>query len=280
MGPATEWRYKGTHMAIPHQGPPASPKVSAIAAIARAQADLERAVEEIARLPALDVHSIALAAHALSNFLTVSRAVVDHLLPILRLHPDRQVAVWLQGLSHATDLMTHTVSQLMNNTVGVEATLRLEDVELPGLVERACAYYGRAAQRKGIVLSFRESGDLPLVRTDRVLVAAVLDNLLSNAVKYSPVDRYVWIELRTERDGISGSVRDEGPGLSQAEQEQLFLPGVRLSPLPSGGEPSTGYGLAIAKHFMDLLGGELTCVSAPGQGTTFSFWLPTLERRR
>jgi signal transduction histidine kinase len=265
---------QATHMAIPRSGESTSPKHAAIAAIAQAQADLERAGEEIDKLPAVDIHSIALAAHALNNFLTVSSGAVHLLLPLLRHHPDHQVAIWLEKLSHANDLMTHTVSQLMNNTVGAPVTLQLEEVELPILVERACAYYRRAADRKGIALIFHATGAVPVVRTDRVLVGAVLDNLLSNAVKYSPVDRRIWVELRAERDGAVCSVRDEGHGLSPDEQARLFLLGVRLTPVPSGGETSSGYGLAIAKSFVDLLGGELTCESTVGHGTTFSLWLP------
>src|SRR5437773_7867942 len=248
-----------------------NPKQAAIAAISRAQIDLERAVTEIDMLPAIDVHAVALAAHALNNFLTVSGGVVALLLPLLRHHPDHQVTVWLEGIAHANDLMSHTVSQLMNNSVGVEMTLRLEDVELPRLVERACAYYRRAAEAKGIELNFSARGDLRPVRTDRVVAAAILDNLLSNAVKYSPRDGRIWVELRGERDGVVCSVRDEGPGLTSDEQTRLFRPGIRLRATPSGGEPSSGYGLAIAKSFVDSLGGGLTCASTPGRGTTFSF---------
>ena len=256
-----------------------NPKQAAIAAISRAQIDLERAVTEIDMLPAIDVHAVALAAHALNNFLTVSGGVVALLLPLLRHHSDHQVTVWLEGLAHANDLMSHTVSQLMNNSVGVEMTLRLEDVELPRLVERACAYYRRAAEAKGIELNFSARGDLRPVRTDRVVAAAILDKLLSNAVKYSPRDRRIWVELRGERDGVVCSVRDEGPGLTSDEQTRLFRPGIRLGATPSGGEPSSGYGLAIAKSFVDRIGGELTCASTPGRGTTFSFWLPTVPPR-
>jgi len=263
-------------MSVNTQGRSADPKREAAAAIARAQADLERAVEELDKLPALDLHSLALAAHALNNFLTVSRGVVELLIPTLEGHPDRQVVVWLEGLAHATDLMRHTVSQLMTNSVGVTTTLRLEDVQLPLLVERACAYYRRTAAAKRIDLRFHAGDDIPSIQTDRVLVAAVLDNLLSNAVKYSPQDKRVWVDVQGERDGAVCRVRDEGPGLSQAEQARLFLPGVPLGTMPSGGEPSSGYGLAIAKRFADQLGGEITCVSAPGQGATFSFWLPRI----
>jgi len=266
-------------MSVGMQGRSLDPKRGVATAIAEAQANLERAVEELDRLPALDLHSIALAAHALNNFLTVSGGVVELLIPTLRGHPDRQVAVWLEGLSHATVLMIHTVSQLMNTSVGVETSLRLEDVDLPRLVERACAYYRRAADAKGIDVKFHAAADVPTVETDRVLLAAVLDNLLSNAVKYSPRDKRIWVDVEPERDGVACRVRDEGPGLSPAEQERLFLPGVRLGTVPSGGEPSSGYGLAIAKRFADQLGGEIACTSLPGQGATFSLWLPRIRPR-
>ena len=220
-------------MSVGMQGRSLDPKRGVATAIAEAQANLERAVEELDRLPALDLHSIALAAHALNNFLTVSGGVVELLIP------------------------TH----------------------LPRLVERACAYYRRAADAKGIDVKFHAAADVPTVETDRVLVAAVLDNLLSNAVKYSPRDKRIWVDVEPERDGVACRVRDEGPGLSPAEQERLFLPGVRLGTVPSGGEPSSGYGLAIAKRFADQLGGEIACTSLPGQGATFSLWLPRIRPR-
>ena len=251
-----------------------NPKAEVAAAIARAHMNLEQAVAELDRLPALDAGSIALAAHALNNFLTVSGGVVDLLMQSLRDHPERQVLIWLEGLSHATNLMTHTVSQLMSNSAGVASTLRLEDVDLPRLVERACAYYRRPAAQKDIAISFTAAVDVPSVRTDRVIVAVVLDNLLSNAVKYSPQGKRVWVQVHAERGGAGCGVRDEGPGLSREQQEGLFLPGARLGPVPTAGEPSSGYGLAIAKRFVEQVGGEIRCASIPGQGATFSVWLP------
>jgi signal transduction histidine kinase len=261
-------------MSLDSPGRDADPRQQATAAIARAQTELERALEELDQLPAVNVHSVALAAHALNNFLTVSRGVVDLLIPVLRDHPEAQVGVWLQGLSHATDLMSHTVSQLMNNAVGSQTALRLEEFDLSRLVERACTYYARGARQKGLDLQFRgTAGGLP-VESDRVMVAAILDNLLSNAVKYSPRGKRITVTVEPYGHGVVCLVTDEGPGLSQADRDRLFQPGVRLAPVPSAGEPSTGYGLAVAKRFADQLGGTLTCESMLDRGTTFSFWLP------
>jgi signal transduction histidine kinase len=112
------------------------------------------------------------------------------------------------------------------------------------------------------------------VRADRVAVAAVLDNLLSNAVKYSPPGTAVHVQVRGEGDGVVCEVRDSGPGLSPEDQARLFRRGVRLTPTPTSGEPSSGYGLAVAKELVEGLGGRIWCESAVGHGSCFAFRLP------
>jgi signal transduction histidine kinase len=245
----------------------ANPKHQAGAAIVRAQADLERALEELTRVPALDAQSIALAAHALGSFLRVTDAVVNLLAPALRGHPDRQVAVWLDGLSHATSLMSYTVSQLMNDSVGLPTMPRLEEVNLLRLVERACSYYRRSAEPVGIAIRFSAGVDVPRVQADRVLLAAVLDGVLANAVRQSRPYTSVRVHVQADRGGAVCRVQDESAGLSPDEAARVFEPG------PTGAA-SSGYGLAVAKRFVDQMGGQITCDSTPGKGTTISFWLP------
>jgi signal transduction histidine kinase len=243
------------------------PKREAAAAIARAQADLEHAVHELERLPSLDVNAIALAAQALTSFLTVTGVVVDLLIPLGRTHPDRQVGVWLDGLAHATALMSHTVSQLMNSSVNVPTTLRIEDVEVVRLVERACAYYRRTAEQKAVLVHLRVAADVPEIRTDRVLLAAIVDSLLSNAIMHARPRTSVAVDVRAERGGMTCRVRDEGPALSTEESARVFVPAAQAF-------PPTGYGLAVAKRFVDQLGGQIAFESVPDDGTTTSVWLP------
>jgi signal transduction histidine kinase len=250
------------------------PKQEAVAALARAQANLEQAVSELDKLSAVDARSVGLATHALGNFLTVSDGVIALLRKALGEPLDEDVRMYLDALGHTTNLMAHTVSQLMNCSAGVEGRMQVDDLDLPRLVERACAYYRRAAAHKGIEILFSAGTDAPAVRGDRVLVAAVVDNLLSNAVKYSPGGRRVRVRVERRGRGVACDVKDEGPGLSAEQQARLFEAGVRLGHIPTGGEPSSGYGLAIAKRFMEQMQGEIRCSSAPGAGATFSFWLP------
>jgi hypothetical protein len=78
------------------------PKHEAAAAVARAPANLEQAVAELDKLPALDARSTALATHALGNFLTVSDGVIALLRKALGNEADDDVRMYLDALSHTT----------------------------------------------------------------------------------------------------------------------------------------------------------------------------------
>ena len=118
---------------------------------------------------------------------------------------------------------------------------------------------------------------ISLVQADRVALAVVAENLLSNAVKFSKPGTTIQVQLMSEPGSVVCTVRDEGPGLSREDHSRLFQKGVTLSALPTGGEASTGFGLALAKVFIDQMGGALWCESEPGHGARFSFRLPAHE---
>lgn len=249
-------------------------KTQAALAIENAKADLDKALFELDRIPAFDVSAIGFVAHALNNYLAVTEATVDLLKDALRDHPDPEVAGWLEGLRHVASLMQHTIGRLLRVSTPREFELKAEFTNLPLLMERACNYYGGAASRKQLEIVCRSVGDVPLAWADRVAVAVVADNLLSNAVKFSNTGGTIHVQVMAGPDGVVCSVRDYGPGLSAVDQAHLFERGVTLATAPTAGEPSTGYGLAIAKEFIDRLGGRLWCESEPGKGACFSFLLP------
>ncbi len=256
------------------------PKELVAAAIAKAQANLEEALAGLEKMPAFDAGSVAFAAHALNNYLSVTGAVVELILLRLADHPDADLRTWLDGLQHANNLMTRIVGQLRNSAGTTDAVLRLEKFDLPTMVQRACGHYERVAERKSIQLAVGSPIDVPPLWGDRVLVAAVLDNLLSNAVKYSPPNTKIGVLLREELGWVVCSVQDEGPGLSPEDHAKLFQRGVRLTPKPTGGEPTSGYGLAVAKELVERLGGTIWCQSELGKGTCFSFRLPVYHEQK
>lgn len=244
------------------------------ASIQEARDDLDRALAELEHLPTFDSGSIAFGAHALSNYLTVIGGTIELLSRSLKSHPDADVHRWLDGLLRTTDVMAHMVHQMMGTASEAALPLAKENVDLTVLVRRVCAYYERVAGRKRISITLEPSGPMPPVSGDRLAIAATLDNLLSNAVKFSEPGKRITLGIHAKSDRLICSVEDEGPGLSVEDQAKLFQRGAQLTPRPTGGEPSTGYGLAVARELIERQGGRIWCDSQLGQGARFSFELP------
>jgi PAS domain S-box-containing protein len=130
--------------------------------------------------------------------------------------------------------------------------------------------------------------DLPLVSADRDRLAQIMTNLLSNAHKYSPAQGHIRIHayLASDRDArqpaLAGSncawvvvgVADNGIGIAQHDQEQLFSRFYRVNnpvALRAGG---TGLGLSITRSLVELHGGRIWYQSQPDGGSCFCFSLP------
>ncbi|MGH7939443.1 MAG: hybrid sensor histidine kinase/response regulator [Limisphaerales bacterium] len=109
---------------------------------------------------------------------------------------------------------------------------------------------------------------------DAHAVEQVFSNLLSNAVKFSPNEKKIYISVRANGTWVECSIRDEGPGFTDADKARMFRRYGRLSARPTGGETSTGLGLSIVRKLVLAMNGEITCDSTPGQGATLTVRLP------
>jgi signal transduction histidine kinase len=154
-------------------------------------------------------------------------------------------------------------------------------VSFRSVIERALEIYEDVARKKRIRITWTLP-QFPAVAiwTDAVAIGTVLDNLLSNAIKFSEPGKSIDVSMRREGMDLICAVCDEGPGLSKKDLAKLFQRGVSLGPKPTGGESSSGYGLAAARTLANKLGGRLWCESVEGKRTCFMFSLPALERRK
>lgn len=85
------------------------------------------------------------------------------------------------------------------------------------------------------------------------------------------------IESGREDGWIFVAIRDQGPGISAADQEKLFGKYTRLTARATGGESSTGLGLSIVKRLVEAMQGTIECRSELGAGATFIVRLPAWE---
>jgi two-component system, OmpR family, phosphate regulon sensor histidine kinase PhoR len=141
-------------------------------------------------------------------------------------------------------------------------------------VARAAVDEARHKAAMNAMLRISASEDLPQVLGDEARTHQVLANLIDNAVKYSPAGSRVDVEVQRENGKIRFSVRDRGPGIPRAEQEQVFEKFYRLDPDHRYGVGGSGLGLYICRQLVSSMHGRIWVESTPQYGSTFVFDLP------
>lgn len=114
------------------------------------------------------------------------------------------------------------------------------------------------------------------IRVDIQKLIRVLDNLFTNAAKYTPAGSGITLKAREEGKQLVISVIDTGEGIPQEEVEKLFQRTYTASKARTpGGATGSGLGLAIVKAIVERHGGNVSCKSKEGAGSTFTVTLPT-----
>jgi signal transduction histidine kinase/ActR/RegA family two-component response regulator len=129
------------------------------------------------------------------------------------------------------------------------------------------------AREKGLELAVERQGAIPeLVRTDPTRLRQILLNLLNNAIKFTEQGRVVLrfgIEHAPDTERLAFEVEDTGVGLSSDQIERVFKPFVQADTSTTRKYGGSGLGLAISRTLARMLGGDLSCTSEPGKGSTF-----------
>jgi len=209
---------------------------------------------------------------AVSHDLRTPLAAVAAAASDLRQHdvsfsPEQQ-RLLLDTISERAAFLDRTVEQLLaaSRLQAGAVTVLSEAVELQDLVEEARAGFpGNDGARIELVLAPRT----PPVLADPVLIVAVLRNLFENAFRHAPADTSIVVTGAKAGDAVVIDVSDEGPGMNGDR-------GANFDAF-HGDSSGPGLGLAIARGFVELHGGELVYFDAPGGGAAFEFTLPAAE---
>ena len=150
-------------------------------------------------------------------------------------------------------------------------------VDLALHAKAALRQHEPAAERKQIVFKSEVPEELPLARADATNTYQVLTNLVSNALKFTPPGGEVVLRARETNRRIRMTVADSGPGVPPHERAQLFQPGVKLTPRPTSGEETSGYGLSVVKQLAESQGGTVGAEFPASGGSEFWFELPVAK---
>ncbi|TFY97527.1 response regulator [Ramlibacter rhizophilus] len=176
------------------------------------------------------------------------------------------------------------LSKIESGTVSVE----VENISFNGVRESIERNFRHVAEAKSLPLRVRFADDLPrYMESDPKRLQQILKNLLSNAVKFT-TNGHVEVRVALASKGwspdhpvlgqspqvVAFTVEDTGIGVAPEKQRLIFEAFQQADAGTSRKFGGTGLGLAISRELAVLLGGEIKLTSVPGQGSTFTLYLP------
>lgn len=198
-------------------------------------------------------------------------------LSVMRSHLEALADGVIEDTDEAVETLSAELRRLINLVEGIEDITKAEasffkkpeyeKVELRGFVEGIAQGMRHLFQRKGLELAVAGGGEAEVV-TDPEKLEIVLRNLLSNALSHTD-EGGARVDCGLEGGEFFVTVTDTGRGVSEEERAKIFKRFYK-------GEASEGIGLglSIAKEILELMGGNISVESAPGQGSTFRITLP------
>ncbi|MDQ3425710.1 MAG: sensor histidine kinase [Actinomycetota bacterium] len=245
------------------------------ARLALSDEQLARSNDELRDLDRIKDEFVALVSHELRTPLT---SIIGYVSALKRgragvLAPEQHQL--LEVVERNARRLVGLVSDLLTAAKADAGKLQLEPelVALDALVKDAVESARPHADNEGIELRVTASA-LVTVVADRLRLTQVLDNLIANAIKFTPPGGHVRVDLIANGPTASVTIEDNGIGIPEAEQHQLFRRFFRASTATSREIQGSGLGLSIVKTIIDLHGGTIAVTSSEGAGTTFTVTIP------
>ncbi len=190
--------------------------------------------------------------------------------------PSAKRRVFYQAQARAAERLERLVESLLDfgRMEAGARPYRMDTVDAGALVRDVVGDFSRDALPEGFHVELSTADDGAIVAADPEAMARALRNLLENAVKYSGDSRDITVDVARRNGELAISVRDRGLGIPREEQRAIFNKFVRGSASHRLGLKGTGIGLAMVGHIVHAHGGRVTVESTPGEGSTFTIWLP------
>lgn len=243
-----------------------------VTALQRAEAEVYKALAKEKELSELKSHFISTTSHEFRTPLATILSSADMLELYGYKWDESKKLEHLRRIQTAAEHMTELLDNVLLVSKAEAEKLQFKPAPMNlsqfccDLVEEMQLIAGKHA------INFISQGQCTNVCLDVTLLRHILTNLLSNAIKYSPPESTVEFNLVCDRVAAIFSIKDNGIGILEADQAQLFQSFYRGSNV--GTTSGTGLGLAIVKKSVDLHGGEVTLTSAVGVGTKFTVTIP------
>jgi two-component system, OmpR family, sensor histidine kinase KdpD len=183
-------------------------------------------------------------------------------------------------LNEEADRMTLLVTEAiqMARIEAGEIQLNRTSSSLPELLSKALGRLRLLTEERP--LDFHTDPNVPMVEADTELLELAIRQVIDNALKYSPPTSAIHVRLSAGENGIIISIRDEGPGIPEADQAHVFDKFYRGTNTRSK-LAGTGMGLAVARQILRSHGGDIQLATTSEKGSEFIISFPvTSEAKR
>ncbi|MEC4272032.1 DUF3365 domain-containing protein [Adlercreutzia sp. R25] len=241
--------------------------------------ELETVNEQLRENDLYKSHFFTMMSHELRTPITAIRAYIDML--------DDTSALDERARSSAVEAIKtniHALSKLVDNILDsarIEAgaaTLEKGVADVADIMNELSRSLGPLAVDKGIDLEIAHDGEVPLFMTDEDKLLHILENLGSNAIKYTDQGGHVQVNACLSDNGvIQFEVIDDGAGISEEDQKVIFDKFIQGKSFVARPVSGSGLGLALAREYAELLGGDILMRSELGSGSVFTVILPFEE---
>lgn len=226
--------------------------------------EAERASHDKSRFLAVASHDLRQPLHALGLYVAelqrkVSGAEQQHLVG--------QVEQSIEALS----TLLNALLDISKLDAGVVVP-QIQSCDVSSMLERVAADYQMLAGIKNIHLVVRPCAGY--VTSDQLLLERILMNLVSNAIRYTQPNGCVMVACRRRGQFLRIEVRDNGVGISKADQANIFREFFQLAQPQLDASKGLGLGLTIVDRLVKLLGHHIDLRSAPGKGSVFALEVP------
>jgi signal transduction histidine kinase len=178
----------------------------------------------------------------------------------------------LEVVQRNSERLLALVSDLMLST---SSALKVypKRTDLASLVETSIGSARAQADHSNIALVTDVPSPL-WAYADPLRIGQALDNLVSNAIKYSPGGGVVSISAQGTDEWVQLRVKDTGMGMTPEDSAKVFKRFFRTDSARAASISGAGLGLSITKTIVERHGGDISCQSCPGEGSTFTLTLP------
>ena len=227
------------------------------------------------RLESVRKDFVANVSHELRTPLSVIKGYIETLVDGRDMPVDDRER-FLRTIQRHTERLNSLLEDLLalSRLESINPELHREPISLSTLITGLIDDYRARPATAGHSLNFALDPAVSEILIDPLKITQVFENLLENALKYAPRGSHIDISTRRHANDVEICIRDNGPGIPEADLPHIFERFYRVDKGRSREKGGTGLGLSIVKHIVQLHGGRVWCESKLGQGTAFFFSLP------